>query len=198
MELYAINSFRSLFLPHLYKIFNFEFHVTWLDHLIFLVFAMSCQSLWHFLIFFKVISSPLMVTLSGSTSALILGSFLKIYIFWCVLFLSLLNLLYNIASVLFLFWGLNTCGILVPQWTQPSWIGKWRLNHWTSREVPCNFNTHIHIDHLSNLPFCHILVFQFHGPLSNILVPDLTLATHTYGHMLNLVPQTRGWWTTVR
>ena len=61
------------------------------------------------------------------------------YPFWCRLFLSLLNLLYNIASVLFLIFGFNICGILVFQWTQPSRIGKWSLNHWTSREIPWQF-----------------------------------------------------------
>ena len=67
--------FQVIFPSSSLKSFSFESHVTQLYHLIFLFGAVSHQSLRRFPLFFRVTSSPLMVTLSSSTSALILGNF---------------------------------------------------------------------------------------------------------------------------
>ena len=57
-------------------------------------------------------------------------------------FFGLYWICYNIASVLcfvlflFLFFGHEACGSPTRGWTHISCIGRWSLNHWTTREVP--------------------------------------------------------------
>ena len=52
---------------------------------------------------------------------------------------SLYWLCYSIASVLFCFFGLETCGIVAPRpgvEPAPPCIGRWSFNHWIVREIP--------------------------------------------------------------
>ena len=67
-----------------------------------------------------------------------LSFFLKIF-FWYGPFLkSLLNLLQYCFCFTFCFLGREVCGILAPQHrdrTRTPCIGRWSLNHWTTREV---------------------------------------------------------------
>ena len=60
---------------------------------------------------------------------------------WGPFLKSLLNLLQYCFCFMFWFSGCEACGILIPSpGIKPAFPckGRWSLNHWTAREVPCN------------------------------------------------------------